>query len=73
MAMKGWSKKLRGYRGQIYWVYEQQDYAMVRENVLRHHRRFEVYHWSQLDSQHETLAAAKKRVMQLLENEAENP
>jgi hypothetical protein len=65
----GWSSKRSDYRGQPYWCYQEQLHAMVRENVLMRHRRFEVFHWSQFDSKHQTLAAAKKRVLELLETE----
>lgn len=64
----GWSPRLTGYRGQAYWCFKGQLHAVVRENAIMIHRRFEVYHWSKFDSKHETLAAAKRRVMQLLED-----
>jgi hypothetical protein len=63
----GWSSKRTDYRGRPYWCYQEQLHTMVRENVLLRHRRFEVFHWSQFDSKHQTLAAAKKRVLELLE------
>jgi hypothetical protein len=40
----GWSSKRTDYRGQPYWCYQEQLHAMVRENVLMRHRRFEVFH-----------------------------
>jgi hypothetical protein len=67
----GWSSKRYAYRGQPNWCHRDQLHAVVRENVLMMHRRFEVHHGSQLDSKHETLASAKNRVMELLE--AEHP
>jgi hypothetical protein len=65
MIRTGWIAE-RGYRGTAYWCYRGQLHAVVRENISMRHRRFEVYHWSRLESRHETLPAAKRRVLELL-------
>jgi hypothetical protein len=39
---KGWLAE-RGYWGQAYWCYRGQLHAVVRENILLRHYRFEVH------------------------------
>ena len=63
---KHWSRQT-GYRGMTFWAYRDQLHAVVRENILARNRRFEVYSWSRLDSRHQTLPEAKRRVLELLQ------
>lgn len=62
---RDWSKA-HGYRGRIYYRWRCIVSTVVYENILKCHRRFEVHHWSKVESSHETLAAAKRRVMELI-------
>jgi hypothetical protein len=63
--MNDWAQHF-GYQGRIYYRWRDIVSTVVYKNVLQRHRRFEVHHWSRIESQHQTLAAAKRRVMELI-------
>jgi hypothetical protein len=61
-----WAKHTN-YRGQTCWRYCNQLVAVVRENPRSYNRRFEVLCLpTRVDSNHQTLGAAKRRVLELL-------
>jgi hypothetical protein len=67
-----WAKAI-GYKGKIYYRWDDVLSVVVFENILRTHERYEVHHWSREDSRYESLSAAKTRALQLMVEPKKGP